>query len=69
MTGLVVKITGIYTQQQFGKMAGLVLNSTVFFRLSFGAKLKISASICPPLRQAAKRERTTVDFCHVNLML
>jgi len=31
--------------QQFGKMAGSVLNSTVVLRLSFCAKLNICASI------------------------
>ena len=42
-------------QQQFGKMAGLVLNSTAVLRLNFCAKLNICASIsatspsCKPL--------------------
>ena len=32
-------------QQQFGKMAGLVLNSTAVLRLNFCAKLNICASV------------------------
>jgi len=32
-------------QQQFGKMAGLVLNSTVVLQLNFCAKLNFCASI------------------------
>ncbi|MBK9354083.1 MAG: hypothetical protein IPN09_08990 [Bacteroidetes bacterium] len=31
-------------QQQFGKMGGLVLNSTFGFQMKFSAKLKVSAS-------------------------
>jgi len=37
------------TKQQFGKMAGSVLNSTVVHRLNFCAKLNICASISATL--------------------
>jgi len=46
---------GAIAQQQFGKMAGLVLNSTAVLRLNICAKLNICASIsatspsCKPL--------------------
>jgi len=36
---------GAIAQQQFGKMAGLVLNSTAVLRLNFCAKLNICTSI------------------------
>ncbi|WP_312356770.1 hypothetical protein, partial [Empedobacter sp.] len=39
------KATGGLVQQQFGKMAGLVLNSTAILRLNFCAKLNNCASI------------------------
>ena len=48
-------------QQQFGKMAGLVLNSTAVLRLNFCAKLNICASIsatspsCKPLGVIIKK--------------
>jgi hypothetical protein len=32
-----------HTQQQFGKMAGSVLNSTFSFQMNFSAKLKVNA--------------------------
>ena len=42
------KATGGLVQQQFGKMAGSVLNSTAVLRFDFCAKLNICASIAPP---------------------
>ncbi|OWK99287.1 hypothetical protein AP75_02015 [Kaistella haifensis DSM 19056] len=49
------KATGGLVQQQFGKMAGSLLNSSSVLRLNFCAKLNICASIsatspsCKPL--------------------
>jgi len=40
-----VKITNTAGNRQFGKMAGIVLNSTAVLRLNFCAKLNICASI------------------------
>ena len=59
-------------QQQFGKMAGLVLNSTAVLRLNFCAKLNICASIsatspsCKPLQETIEKQspkkNTTVNY-------
>ena len=59
-------------QQQFGKMAGLVRNSTAVLRLNFCAKLNICASIsatspsCKPLQETIEKQspkkNTTVNY-------
>lgn len=42
-------------QQQFGKMAGLVLNSTAVFRLNFCASISATSPSCKPLSLSVKK--------------
>ena len=53
--------------RQFGKMAELVLKSTVVLRLNFSAKLNICASIAPPSPSAGTLWQKSAPLFFFNL--